>query len=104
MPEPFPSPPGCVPSGVTDRPEILQNIQRAIGGRFPLYSLGFGQDLDFNFLKSLSMENNGWAQRIYEGHDAAQQLQVSVLPSPCPGPPTEGRREPLVGVAAYLAA
>nr|XP_017199136.2 inter-alpha-trypsin inhibitor heavy chain H1 isoform X2 [Oryctolagus cuniculus] len=61
--------------GVTDRPQILKNIRSAIGGRFPLYSLGFGHDLDFNFLKSLSMENNGWAQRIYEDHDAAQQLQ-----------------------------
>ncbi|XP_058534992.1 inter-alpha-trypsin inhibitor heavy chain H1 [Ochotona princeps] len=61
--------------GVKERHKILQNIHSAIGGRFPLYSLGFGHDLDFDFLKSLSLENNGWAQRIYEGHDAAQQLQ-----------------------------
>ncbi|KAM6177162.1 inter-alpha-trypsin inhibitor heavy chain H1 [Erethizon dorsatum] len=61
--------------GVTDRAQIQKNIRNAIRGRFPLYNLGFGHDLDFNFLEIMSMENNGWAQRIYEDHDAAQQLQ-----------------------------
>ncbi|XP_005387408.1 PREDICTED: inter-alpha-trypsin inhibitor heavy chain H1 [Chinchilla lanigera] len=61
--------------GVTDRALIQKNIRNAIQGRFPLYNLGFGHDLDFNFLEVMSMENNGWAQRIYEDHDAAQQLQ-----------------------------
>ncbi|XP_010641382.1 inter-alpha-trypsin inhibitor heavy chain H1 isoform X2 [Fukomys damarensis] len=61
--------------GVTDRAQIQRNIRNAIRGRFPLYNLGFGHDLDFNFLEVMSMENSGWAQRIYEDHDAAQQLQ-----------------------------
>uniref|UniRef100_A0A8D2DH44 Inter-alpha-trypsin inhibitor heavy chain H1 n=1 Tax=Sciurus vulgaris TaxID=55149 RepID=A0A8D2DH44_SCIVU len=61
--------------GVTDRSQILKNVREAIRGKFPLYNLGFGHDLDFNFLEVMSMENNGWAQRIYEDHDAAQQLQ-----------------------------
>ncbi|XP_004864434.1 inter-alpha-trypsin inhibitor heavy chain H1 isoform X1 [Heterocephalus glaber] len=61
--------------GVTDRAQIQRNIRNAIRGRFPLYNLGFGHDLDFNFLEVMSMENNGWAQRIYEDHDATQQLQ-----------------------------
>ncbi|XP_023571502.1 inter-alpha-trypsin inhibitor heavy chain H1 isoform X2 [Octodon degus] len=61
--------------GETDRAQIQKNIRSAIQGRFPLYNLGFGQDLDFSFLEVMSMENNGWAQRIYEDHDATQQLQ-----------------------------
>nr|XP_004661348.2 inter-alpha-trypsin inhibitor heavy chain H1 isoform X2 [Jaculus jaculus] len=61
--------------GETDRAQILKNIRSAIQGRFPLYNLGFGHDLDFNFLEVMSMENNGWAQRIYEDNDATQQLQ-----------------------------
>ncbi|KAM4882187.1 inter-alpha-trypsin inhibitor heavy chain H1 [Thomomys bottae] len=61
--------------GETDRSQILQNVRSAIRGRFPLYNLGFGHDLDFSFLEVMSMENNGWAQRIYEDHDATQQLQ-----------------------------
>ncbi|KAL1781295.1 inter-alpha-trypsin inhibitor heavy chain H1 isoform X1 [Sigmodon hispidus] len=61
--------------GETDRSQILKNVRNAIRGRFPLYNLGFGHDLDFSFLEVMSMENNGWAQRIYEDHDATQQLQ-----------------------------
>ncbi|KAK1332301.1 hypothetical protein QTO34_006974 [Cnephaeus nilssonii] len=72
--------------GVTDRTQILKNIRNAIGGKFPLYNLGFGQDVDFSFLEVMSMENNGRAQRIYEDHDASQQLQgnPSVLKLPFP--------------------
>ncbi|XP_054585625.1 inter-alpha-trypsin inhibitor heavy chain H1 isoform X2 [Eptesicus fuscus] len=61
--------------GVTDRTQILKNVRNAIGGKFPLYNLGFGHDVDFSFLEVMSMENNGRAQRIYEDHDASQQLQ-----------------------------
>ncbi|KAM5279552.1 inter-alpha-trypsin inhibitor heavy chain H1 [Ctenodactylus gundi] len=61
--------------GEKNRSRIQMNIRNAIRGRFPLYNLGFGHDLDFNFLEVLSMENNGWAQRIYEDHDATEQLQ-----------------------------
>lgn len=68
-------------AGVTDRSQILKNVRNAIRGRFPLYNLGFGHNVDFNFLEVMSMENNGRAQRIYEDHDATQQLQVSSYPS-----------------------
>ncbi|XP_015977311.2 inter-alpha-trypsin inhibitor heavy chain H1 isoform X3 [Rousettus aegyptiacus] len=61
--------------GVTDRSQILENVRNAIGGRFPLYNLGFGHNVDLNFLEIMSMENNGRVQRIYEDHDATQQLQ-----------------------------
>ncbi len=51
-------------------------MKKAIGKKFPLYSLGFGFDVSFEFLKKLSLENNGVARRIYEDSDADRQLQV----------------------------
>ncbi|XP_010850007.1 PREDICTED: inter-alpha-trypsin inhibitor heavy chain H1 [Bison bison bison] len=61
--------------GVMDRTQILKNVRDGIKGRFPLYNLGFGHDVDLNFLEVMSLENNGRVQRIYEDHDATQQLQ-----------------------------
>ncbi|KAM5231084.1 inter-alpha-trypsin inhibitor heavy chain H1 isoform 2-T2 [Hipposideros larvatus] len=61
--------------GETNRYQILENVRNAIGGKFPLYNLGFGHDVNLNFLELMSMENNGRAQRIYADHDATQQLQ-----------------------------
>lgn len=55
---------------------IQQNVKKAIGGKFPLYSLGFGFDVSFEFLEKLSLENKGVARRIYEDSDADLQLKV----------------------------
>ncbi|XP_004581597.2 inter-alpha-trypsin inhibitor heavy chain H3 isoform X1 [Ochotona princeps] len=58
------------------RPEKIQeNVRNAIGGRFPLYNLGFGHNLNYNFLENMALENNGLARRIYEDSDANLQLQ-----------------------------
>ncbi|XP_040850979.1 inter-alpha-trypsin inhibitor heavy chain H3 isoform X6 [Ochotona curzoniae] len=59
------------------RPEKIQeNVRNAIGGRFPLYNLGFGHNLNYNFLEKMALENNGLARRIYEDSDANLQLQA----------------------------
>uniref|UniRef100_A0A3B1K6Q2 Inter-alpha-trypsin inhibitor heavy chain 3 n=1 Tax=Astyanax mexicanus TaxID=7994 RepID=A0A3B1K6Q2_ASTMX len=47
----------------------------AIGGKFPLYSLGFGFDVNYDFLEKMALENSGLARRIYEDSDASDQLQ-----------------------------
>ncbi|XP_044772812.1 inter-alpha-trypsin inhibitor heavy chain H3 isoform X6 [Neomonachus schauinslandi] len=58
------------------RPEKIQeNVRNAIGGKFPLYNLGFGNNLNYNFLESMALENHGLARRIYEDSDANLQLQ-----------------------------
>nr|XP_058148593.1 inter-alpha-trypsin inhibitor heavy chain H3 isoform X1 [Dasypus novemcinctus] len=58
------------------RPEKIQeNVRNAIGGKFPLYNLGFGTNLNYNFLENMALENNGFARRIYEDSDANLQLQ-----------------------------
>ncbi|XP_036911668.1 inter-alpha-trypsin inhibitor heavy chain H3 isoform X2 [Sturnira hondurensis] len=55
--------------------KIQENVRNAIGGRFPLYNLGFGHNLNYDFLDSMALENNGFARRIYEDSDANLQLQ-----------------------------
>ncbi|XP_059965333.1 inter-alpha-trypsin inhibitor heavy chain H3 isoform X5 [Mesoplodon densirostris] len=58
------------------RPEKIQeNMRKAIGGKFPLYNLGFGNNLNYNFLERMALENHGLARRIYEDSDANLQLQ-----------------------------
>nr|XP_061813659.1 inter-alpha-trypsin inhibitor heavy chain H3-like [Nerophis lumbriciformis] len=62
-------------SGVTNPEEIQSNVMEAIQDKFPLYCLGFGFDVNFKFLKKLSLQNNGVARRIYADSDADLQLK-----------------------------
>nr|XP_055039525.1 inter-alpha-trypsin inhibitor heavy chain H3-like isoform X1 [Misgurnus anguillicaudatus] len=62
-------------SGETDTERIMSNVRKAIESKFPLYCLGFGYDVNFDFLTKMSLENNGVARRIYEDSDADLQLQ-----------------------------
>ncbi|XP_007552752.1 inter-alpha-trypsin inhibitor heavy chain H3-like [Poecilia formosa] len=62
-------------SGVTNHEEIQSNVRQAIAGKFPLYCLGFGFDVNFEFLEKMSLGNNGVARRIYEDSDADLQLK-----------------------------
>ena len=41
----------------------------------PIYSLGFGQDADFHLINRISAETEGFSKQIYEGSDAALQLE-----------------------------
>uniref|UniRef100_K7E9C2 Inter-alpha-trypsin inhibitor heavy chain H3 n=1 Tax=Ornithorhynchus anatinus TaxID=9258 RepID=K7E9C2_ORNAN len=55
--------------------KIQENVRNAIGGKFPLYNLGFGYDLNYNLLEKMALENHGLARRIYEDSDADLQMQ-----------------------------
>ncbi|XP_060898338.1 inter-alpha-trypsin inhibitor heavy chain H3-like [Labrus mixtus] len=63
--------------GMPDRgpARILENVRPAMGGNISLFCLGFGNDVDYTFLDSLSKQNKGSARKIYEGSDATLQLQ-----------------------------
>ncbi|MCI4389940.1 hypothetical protein PGIGA_G00116860 [Pangasianodon gigas] len=63
------------PTGETKTDRIQANIKKAIGGKFPLYCLGFGFDVSFDFLEKMALENDGVARRIYEDSDADLQLE-----------------------------
>ncbi|XP_047204553.1 inter-alpha-trypsin inhibitor heavy chain H3-like isoform X2 [Girardinichthys multiradiatus] len=62
-------------TGVTNLEEIQSNVKQAIAGKFPLYCLGFGFDVNFEFLEKMSLQNNGVARRIYQDSDADLQLK-----------------------------
>lgn len=57
-------------------PAIIQNnVQEAINGRYSLFCLGFGFDVNYPFLEKLALDNGGLARRIYEDSDSELQLQ-----------------------------
>ncbi|XP_061076402.1 inter-alpha-trypsin inhibitor heavy chain H3-like isoform X4 [Conger conger] len=62
-------------SGVTDLKQIQANVKEAIGKKYTLYCLGFGFDVNYEFLEKMALENDGVARRIYSDSDAALQLQ-----------------------------
>ncbi|KAM9813501.1 inter-alpha-trypsin inhibitor heavy chain H3-like [Neosynchiropus ocellatus] len=62
-------------AGVTNLEVIQSNVRKAIAGKFPLYCLGFGSDVNFDFLEKMSRQNKGAARRIYEASDADSQLK-----------------------------
>ncbi|XP_066526470.1 inter-alpha-trypsin inhibitor heavy chain H3-like isoform X3 [Hoplias malabaricus] len=66
---------GAPNTGESDPIKIQANVKKAIGGKFPLYCLGFGFDVNFEFLQKMALENSGRAVRIYEDSDADLQLQ-----------------------------
>ncbi|KAM7170452.1 inter-alpha-trypsin inhibitor heavy chain H3-like [Macrochelys suwanniensis] len=62
-------------SGEFNQRKIQENVKNAIQGRYSLYNLAFGYDMDYNFLEKMALENNGLTRRIYEDSDSALQLQ-----------------------------
>ncbi|CAJ1051409.1 inter-alpha-trypsin inhibitor heavy chain H3-like isoform X1 [Xyrichtys novacula] len=66
---------GMPNSGESNLQKIQQNVRSAIGGQMSLFSLGFGNDVDYSFLDVMSRQNKGLARRIFEGSDATLQLQ-----------------------------
>uniref|UniRef100_UPI00358EDF84 inter alpha-trypsin inhibitor, heavy chain 4-like isoform X45 n=1 Tax=Myxine glutinosa TaxID=7769 RepID=UPI00358EDF84 len=60
--------------GETNTDKIMENSIKAIDGKYSLFCLGFGHDVDFNFLKKLALHNGGFARKIFEDVDADLQL------------------------------
>lgn len=69
----------CTFEGESNIETIQQNVQSAIGGNMSLFCLGFGKDVQYSFLDVMSRQNKGLARRIFEGSDAALQLQVEKI-------------------------
>ncbi|XP_008998149.4 inter-alpha-trypsin inhibitor heavy chain H2 isoform X2 [Callithrix jacchus] len=55
--------------------KIQKNVKENIRDNISLFSLGMGFDVDYDFLKRLSNENRGIAQRIYGNQDTSSQLR-----------------------------
>jgi uncharacterized protein YegL len=56
-------------------PSIRENIMERNHIQCPIFTLGFGSDVDFDFLTALSLENYANSKKIYLENDASEQIQ-----------------------------
>lgn len=61
-------------SGETDPSRILSRVAQRNEDQVPVFSLAFGQNADFNLVKRMAVQNNGFGRRIYEDSDASLQI------------------------------
>jgi len=54
---------------------IIRNVRRANKGSTSIFTLALGREANFDFLKRLSLQNTGFARKIYEASDTALQLR-----------------------------
>merc|ERR1711971_475726 len=67
---------GEASSGVTDSDQIKENVREANKDlQVPIYGLAFGAGADFDLIKDVSDETNGFAQRIYDSGNSFEQLE-----------------------------
>ncbi len=67
---------GHATAGEVNSQRILDNTRRAnAAGTAAVFCLAFGRQADFALLKVLSIQNNGFARKIYVAADAALQLE-----------------------------
>jgi hypothetical protein len=62
-------------SGVSATSQIRQNIKDANTEFVSLYSLGLGSNVNFDFLSAMSLENYGFAQKIYTSSNVSLQIE-----------------------------
>ena len=65
---------GHATKGVTDPSDIVSNIRMNVEHHTHIYTLGFGFDLDFDFLERLAILTGGTASRVMPDGDATTQL------------------------------
>ncbi len=61
--------------GLKDANTIMRNVRNANKYDHLLFSISFGKNADFSFLKKMSVQNGGLARKIYIDSDASLQLQ-----------------------------
>lgn len=61
-------------SGNTNLEGILSNVCRYNEMKIPVFTLAFGTGADYNFLKKMANQNDGFGRKIYEDSDAALQI------------------------------
>lgn len=67
---------GDATDGETDPKKIIEMVDRGNSERKAgLFTLAFGSDANKDFLKKISLKNNGFMRHIYEAADASLQLQ-----------------------------
>merc|ERR1719166_471653 len=63
-------------AGETYGPKIKENVKKANAEtQIPIYGLALGDGADFDLIKDISDESNGFAERIYESGNSFEQLE-----------------------------
>ena len=62
-------------SGVTNKEIIRQNIRKENKRNVMIFTLGFGEDCDHQFLQDIASENSGSSRKIYIDNDSDQQIK-----------------------------
>merc|ERR1712038_1873693 len=63
-------------AGETNGRRIKENVKNANAEtQIPIYGLALGEGADFNLIKDISDESNGFAERIYESGNSFEQLE-----------------------------
>jgi len=63
-------------AGETFGPKIKENVKKANAEtQIPIYGLALGDGADFDLIKDISDESNGFAERIYESGNSFEQLE-----------------------------
>jgi uncharacterized protein YegL len=63
-------------NGVTNTEQILKEVRsKNTESSVPIYSVGFGTGVDFDFLKKLSHQNRAFSRKVYEAGDADIQMR-----------------------------
>lgn len=56
--------------------KIKENVKKAnTDTNIPIYGLALGDEADFNLIRDISNESNGFAERIYESGNSFEQLE-----------------------------
>merc|ERR1719264_1755149 len=67
---------GEATEGETSGSAIKANVAEAnLDTKLPIFSVAFGSGADFDLLKEISLTADSFAKRVYEGSDAALQLE-----------------------------
>jgi uncharacterized protein YegL len=66
---------GMPTAGITSTDLIRDNVKTANTEQVSIYSLGLGSNVRFEFLEALSLENYGFAQKIYSDKEVGLQIQ-----------------------------
>ncbi|XP_052059433.1 inter-alpha-trypsin inhibitor heavy chain H3-like isoform X5 [Mytilus californianus] len=66
---------GQASKGEQNRDNILKNIDRKNIKGLPVFSLAFGNDADYEFVKKVAVKNKGVARKIFEDSDASLQIK-----------------------------
>ncbi|XP_033745783.1 inter-alpha-trypsin inhibitor heavy chain H3-like isoform X2 [Pecten maximus] len=65
---------GSPTKGIENTDIILENVKTRNIGHIAIFTLAFGEDADYEFVKKVALQNNGVARKIYEESDAVLQI------------------------------